>query len=76
VAQVVQQNSATAEESAAASEEMSSQANMLEDLIAQFKLKNGGDKRRLGKASHTPQKQIAMPEKAYTPSDPGDYGKY
>jgi len=40
VAQVVQQNSATAEESAAASEEMSGQAVMLEELIAQFKLKD------------------------------------
>jgi methyl-accepting chemotaxis protein len=36
---VVQQNSATAQESAAASEEMSGQASMLEGLIAQFKLK-------------------------------------
>ncbi|MCL2052878.1 MAG: methyl-accepting chemotaxis protein [Oscillospiraceae bacterium] len=40
VTQVVQQNSATAEESAAASEEMSGQAGLLESLIAQFKLKN------------------------------------
>jgi methyl-accepting chemotaxis protein len=39
VTQVVQQNSATAEESAAASEEMSGQAGVLEDLIAKFKLK-------------------------------------
>lgn len=40
VAQVVQQNSATAQESAAASEEMNGQANMLEELISNFKLKN------------------------------------
>ena len=39
VAQVVQQNSATAEESAAASEEMSSQSSMLQQLVSQFKLK-------------------------------------
>lgn len=39
VTQVVQQNSATAEESAAASEEMNSQANLLSELISQFKLK-------------------------------------
>jgi len=38
VAQVVQMNSATAEESAAASEEMSSQSNMLMGLISEFKL--------------------------------------
>jgi methyl-accepting chemotaxis protein len=35
---VVQQNSATAQESAAASEEMSGQATLLEDLMANFKL--------------------------------------
>ncbi len=39
VAQVVQQNSATAEESAAASEEMSGQSSALQDLVANFKLK-------------------------------------
>ena len=42
VTHVVQQNSATSEESAAASEEMNSQAVMLEQLVAQFKLKDGG----------------------------------
>jgi len=42
VAQVVQQNSATAEESAAAAEEMSGQSAMLQQLIARFKLKNRG----------------------------------
>ena len=39
VAQVVQNNSATAEESAAASEEMSGQSEMLHQLMTQFKLK-------------------------------------
>ncbi len=39
VAQVVQQNSATAEQSAASAEELSSQSVMLEQLIAQFRLK-------------------------------------
>ncbi|MCL2095489.1 MAG: cache domain-containing protein [Oscillospiraceae bacterium] len=39
VEQVVLQNSATAEESAAASHEMSSQSKMLEDLIMQFQLR-------------------------------------
>ena len=41
VAQVVQQNSATAEQSAAASEEMSGQSDMLQQLITRFKLKGG-----------------------------------
>ncbi|MCL1829404.1 MAG: methyl-accepting chemotaxis protein [Oscillospiraceae bacterium] len=54
VAQVIQLNSATAEESAAASEQMSSQAAILEALIAQFKLKDnpflgaGDPMKRLG----------------------------
>jgi len=39
VAQIVQQNSATAEESAAASETMSGQAEILRKLISQFKIK-------------------------------------
>jgi methyl-accepting chemotaxis protein len=39
VAQVVTQNSATAEQSAAASEELSGQSAMLEQLISQFKIK-------------------------------------
>ncbi|AFA48527.1 methyl-accepting chemotaxis protein [Acetobacterium woodii] len=40
VAQVVQQNSATAEQSAAASEELSSQSVLLKQMIDQFQLKN------------------------------------
>jgi len=39
VAQVIHQNSASAEESAAASEEISSQSRLLEELISKFKLK-------------------------------------
>ena len=44
VAIVVQQNSATAEQSAAASSEMSNQSAMLEELIAQFQLRSSGNK--------------------------------
>jgi methyl-accepting chemotaxis protein len=40
VTQVVQQNSATAQESAAASQQMSGQASLLETLIAKFKLRS------------------------------------
>jgi len=40
VAQVVQQNSATAQESAAASEEMKMQSDILQQLISQFNLKD------------------------------------
>jgi methyl-accepting chemotaxis protein len=45
VAQVIQQNSATAEESAAASQQLSGQAAMLKELIARFKLKEVGNTR-------------------------------
>jgi len=41
VAQVTQQNSATAEESAAASQEMNNQSTVLQDLVSQFTLKKG-----------------------------------
>ena len=40
IASVVQTNSATSEECAAASEELSSQAGLLKKLISSFKLKN------------------------------------
>jgi methyl-accepting chemotaxis protein len=43
VAQVVQQNSATAEESAAASEELNSQSVMLTNLVGQFKIRGASD---------------------------------
>ena len=51
VALVIQQNSATAQQSAAASEEMSAQSIVLEELIAQFKLK-GDNASQLGLPSH------------------------
>ena len=40
LSQVVYQNSANAEESAAASEEMSAQARILQEVVAQFKIKD------------------------------------
>lgn len=42
ISAVVQTNSATSEESAAASEELSGQANILNELVAQFKLRSDG----------------------------------
>ncbi|MEG2769789.1 MAG: methyl-accepting chemotaxis protein [Oscillospiraceae bacterium] len=42
ISSVVQTNSATAEESAAASEELSGQAQILKSLVARFKLKDTG----------------------------------
>ncbi len=41
ISSVVQTNSATAQESAAASEELSSQSQMMKNLVNKFKLKNG-----------------------------------
>ena len=46
ISSVVQTNSATAEESAAASEELSGQAQVLKHLIDQFKLKESGGTQR------------------------------
>ncbi len=50
VSQVVQQNSATAQESAAAAQEMNAQSVTLEELIHEYKAKNGGgeEPKRLG----------------------------
>ncbi|MCL2227221.1 MAG: methyl-accepting chemotaxis protein [Oscillospiraceae bacterium] len=77
VAQVVQQNSATAEESAAASQEMSGQSMMLEQLIAQFRLKDSqgyGSSSFSGKVALPPQpKKI---ESNHVPETSGDFGKY
>lgn len=42
ISSVVQTNSATAEESAAASEELSSQASMLKELVGQFSFSEEG----------------------------------
>ncbi|MBQ9648293.1 MAG: MCP four helix bundle domain-containing protein [Oscillospiraceae bacterium] len=42
ISSVVQTNSATAEESAAASEELSGQANLLKELVGRFTLRQGG----------------------------------
>jgi methyl-accepting chemotaxis protein len=46
VSRVVQTNSATAEQSASASEELSSQADLLKDMISRFKLKRTGNQSR------------------------------
>jgi methyl-accepting chemotaxis protein len=59
VSQVIQQNSATAEESAAASQELSSQAMLLRELIAQFKLKQD-------KIVPTRQASAAQPAREHT----------
>ena len=77
VAQVVQQNSATAQESAAASEEMSSQSSLLQELISQFKLKDGVGSSRL--SSGTPTRRLAAQQSvgfASPDEEENDLGKY
>ena len=62
VAQVIQRNSSTAEESAAASEEISSQSDILQQLVTRFKLKNidSAERRRLLHANVPAQKRLTI----------------
>ena len=80
VAQVVQQNSATAEESAAASEEMSAQSSMLQELVTQFKLKDGVEtQRRLPASGKQVKTRPVAPAKSdfdYTGHQDSGFGKY
>lgn len=55
ISEVVQMNSATSQESAASSEELSSQASLLKELISNFKLRNTSAWRR-GKHEEDPAK--------------------
>ncbi len=80
VAKVVQQNSATAEESAAASQEMSSQSAVLQELIAQFQLRDAKAARRLGEAAYNASLPASSPTANgddYSMLGGGaDFGKY
>ncbi|MCL1828505.1 MAG: methyl-accepting chemotaxis protein [Oscillospiraceae bacterium] len=82
VAQVIQQNSATAEESAAASEEMSGQSGLLQELISQFRLKDSEPGRLIKSSSRKGRSIIKDSEDDAPRSNPGfsssgsDYGKY
>ena len=70
VAQVVQQNSATAEESAAASEEMTSQSSLLQELISQFKIK---EENAIYHGAPSPVSAASEPSINY---NHGEFGKY
>ena len=70
VTQVVQQNSATAEQSAAASEEMNSQSAMLQELISQFKIKGEGTAYRSLQSGSNPANTPALGPAT------GSFGKY
>ena len=81
VAQVVQQNSATAQESAAASQEMSGQSDVLQQLIAQFKVKESGFAYTVSQIENKPErKRVAAKSNYHTGSlhgtDSGNFGKY
>ena len=76
VTQVVQQNSATAEESAASSEEMNNQSDMLQHLIAQFKLKDSGsgDYLKLPSATASTQEYLsALEQNGFSLTDNNKY---
>ena len=81
VSHVTQTNTATAEESASASEEMTSQAKALAELAARFRLRDGGGVRSLPAPSVSAG---AFRIKALPPEpavlgiglDAGDFGKY
>ena len=77
VAQVVQQNSATAEESAAASEEMSGQSTLLQALISQFRLKGEDRRFSLPSGKQNSRIQPAPTNSSYTFNGSNDsFGKY
>jgi hypothetical protein len=70
----VQTNSATAEEAAAASEELSSQADLLKSMVAQFKLQDTQAK-SLDSSKKRPALKEANGTAEISLSDQ-EYGKY
>lgn len=73
VAQVVQQNSATAEQSAASSQEMSSQSSILRELVSQFNLR---EKVAPGIKKHSLPVHPDKVDNSYDSYNMEDYGKY
>ncbi len=70
---VVQTNSATSEETAAASEELSSQAEMLRDMVSGFQLRSKGEAYIGGREN---VKAIGTEAKKEIVLSDGDFGKY
>lgn len=70
ISAVVQTNSASAEESAAASEELSSQAQLLKNLVDRFQLKDTGRT----SAPSTTYSSAAVSEPSYEPDYSASYG--
>jgi methyl-accepting chemotaxis protein len=77
VAQVVQTTSATAEESAAASEELSGQAEYLKEMVGRFTLADGG---AAGQPQRKPASRRAISDggraKPRIKMDDTEFGKY
>lgn len=67
ISSVVQTNSATAEESAAASEELSGQAQILKNLVGQFRLPGEG------RGMHTPSPAYSDEPHSYIPAGEDKY---
>ena len=75
MSQVVQTNSAISQEEAAASEELSSQAAMLMEMVNKFKLREQGTS--LPSKQDNKAKQLKQPMAAEAISlDDGEFGKY
>ena len=73
---VVQTNSATSEETAAASQELSSQAEMLRDMVAKFNLKNKSEGVYIDHAREVKAIPAAKKGKSKIELDDNDFGKY
>lgn len=61
VSSVVQTNSATAEESAAASQELSGQAEMLKQMVGAFKIRRKGANHHISPPAEKPVNREAAP---------------
>ena len=75
MSQVVQTNSATSEEAAAAAEELSSQAELLKNMVGQFQMKDSGTRRTKPAALKEPKKPAALGTAKIDLTD-SDFGKY
>lgn len=81
ISTVTQSNTATAEESAAASEEMTSQAEVLKDMVSKFNLKNLNGNKYASTSSYPKAKKQSASEDVYEEEihinlDDVEFGKY
>ena len=77
VSQVVQTNSATAEESAAASEELSSQAVLLKEMVGRFRLKDqAASLRKPAARAVAPQREGKSQARPLIALNDREFGKY